>query len=142
MLIAEDGVVVYPAPSPKPVPEEVPLEARQDLEEARKNLASGSYNSAVVMARRALQSACIEQGAPHGHTLAQQIAWLDQNRKITEDQRRWCDAARWIGNDGAHPNIRGVSLETAQEITDLVGYLFDTLYVAKRIADTHHRGHR
>ncbi len=148
VLVKDHGSVVYPAPQPGPVSDAIPEAMRNDLREAKQCLAVGAWNAAVVMARRALQCAAVEQGAPQGQQLRQQVAWLDDNRKITLDQRRWADVARWIGNNGAHntepavangnPVIVGVSDEEARDTLKLVEHLFETLYVAKQLADAQH----
>jgi Domain of unknown function (DUF4145) len=152
LLVLGDGQLVHPAPQPAPVSEAIPEVIRNDLREAKQCLAIGAWNAAVVMARRALQCATVEQGAPRGQNLWQQIAWLDDNRKITLDQRRWADVARWVGNDGAHNTepaiaegdavIVGVTQKDAEDTLTLVEHLFETLYVAKRLADGHHARRR
>jgi hypothetical protein len=152
MVVRDIGAIVYPAPQPGPVSEDIPEPMRSDLREAKQCLSVGAWNAAVVMARRALQCAAVERGAPAGAKLWRQIAWLDENRKITSDQRRWADVARWVGNDGAHntepavadgdPVIVGVSEEEARDSIKLVEHLFETLYVAKKVADAHHARRR
>jgi len=77
--------------------------------------------------------------------LWQQIEWLDENRKITSAQRSWADAARWVGNHGAHdtepdvasgqPAISSVTAEDAAQTVTLVEHLFETLYVASKLAE-------
>jgi hypothetical protein len=115
-----------------------------DLREAKQCLAVGAWNAAVVMARRALQCAAVQQGAPAGQKLWQQIKWLDDNRKITAPQREWADVARWVGNNGAHntepgiadgqPVIVDVIEEDARATLELVERLFETIYVAPKVA--------
>ncbi len=96
------------------------------------------------MARRALQSAAVAQGAPAEKKLWQQIKWLEEHRKITLDQKNWSEAARWVGNHGAHDTefdaARGTVVVTdvteadAGETIKLVEHLFETIYVARKIA--------
>lgn len=143
LLVKGVGSKVFPAPQPGPVSEHVPDPMASDLREAKQCLAANAWNAAVVMARRALQCAAVEQGAPSGK-LATQIKWLDDNRKITTAQRQWADAARWVGNHGAHdtepnvaegqPVITNVTEEDARATVELVDHLFETLYVASQIA--------
>lgn len=152
-LVKDIGSTVYPAPQPGPVSDAIPEPMRSDLREAKHCIAVGAWNASVVMARRALQCAAVEQGAPTGRDwpLWRQIEWLDNNRKITADQRRWADVARWVGNDGAHntepavangdPVIVGVGEGDARDTLTLVEHLFETVYVAKRLADAHHARH-
>jgi len=82
------------------------------------------------MARRALQVAAVQLGAPQGEKLGTQIKWLEEHRKITSEQRSWADAARWVGNHGAHDTepdvsngrvvITEVSMADASETVELV----------------------
>jgi hypothetical protein len=143
VLVLNAGQLVLPPPRPAPVSDEIPEPMQSDLREAKQCLAVSACNAAVVMARRALQCAAIEQGAPKGK-LAEQIKWLDDNRKITAQQRQWADAARWVGNHGAHdtepnvpagqPVITDVTHEDASDTIDLVEHLFETLYIANQRA--------
>jgi hypothetical protein len=104
------------------------------------------------MARRALQSAAIEQGAPHGRgvQLHQQIAWLYDQHKITAPQRKAADATRWVGNEGAHPSapdddeptVFGVTEDDAKAILKLVEHLFAALYDARQLAEEQHARHK
>jgi HEPN domain-containing protein len=145
LLLRDHGSKVFPTPQPGPVSEDIPEPMRSDLREAKLCLSAGAWNAAAVMARRALQSAAVEQGAPKGKKLWEQIKWLDEDRKITQQQRRWADAARWVGNHGAHdtepdvasgaPVITDVAQDDAEDTIKLVEHLFETLYVAGRAAD-------
>jgi len=146
VIVLNDGQGVLPPPQAGPVSEYIPEAMRSDLHEAKKCMTVGAWNAAVVMARRALQCAAVQQGAPTGREWAlwRQIAWLDDNRKITPTQRQLADAARWIGNHGAHdtepdvaagqPVITNVSQEDAGDTIRLVEHLFEALYVAPRLA--------
>jgi hypothetical protein len=146
MLVKDVGSKVFPTPQPGPVSEHIPEPMRADLREAKTCLAAGAWNATVVMARRALQCSAVEQGVPTGKDwpLWKQIKWLDDNRKITTQQREWADAARWVGNQGAHdtepdvalgkPVITDVTEEDARATIDLVEHLFETLYVAGKLA--------
>lgn len=146
LLICDGGRLVYPTPRPGPVSEHIPEPMRSDLRDAKHCVAAGVFNAAVVMARRALQCAAVEQGAPSGHgwQLWKQIKWLDENRKITPSQHQLADAARWVGNHGAHdtepdvaagqPVITNVTDEDARDTIQLVEHLFETLYVAPKLA--------
>ncbi len=146
MLVMNDGWLILPTPQPAPVDPNIPEPMQSDLLEAKQCIAVGAWNAAVVMGRRALQCACIERGAPAGQ-LHVQIKWLDDNRKITTEQRLWADAARWVGNHGAHdtepnvaaglPVITEVTKTDATETVELVEHLFETLYVAAHKAREH-----
>lgn len=143
VLVNGMGSTVYPSPQPGPVHEAIPEPMRGDLSEAKRCQAASAWCAAVVMARRALQCSAVERGAPSGK-LWEQIRWLESNRKITPEQKQWADAARWVGNHGAHdtePNVAGgaavitdVTEEDAKATIQLVEHLFETLYVATKIA--------
>lgn len=146
MLVSGGGATVYPTPQPGPVSEDIPQPMRDDLREAKHCFAAAAWCAAVVMARRALQCCAVEQGAPKSVPLWQQIKWLEDNRKITPMQKKWADAARWVGNHGAHdtePNVASgvvaitdVAEGDARDTIVLVEHLFETLYVADKIAAT------
>lgn len=144
LLVKDHGSTVYPAPQPAPVSEHVPEPMRGDLLEAKRCLGVSAWNAAVVMARRALQTAAVQQGAPKGKKLWQQIADLDDRRIITPAQRKIADAARWVGNHGAHDTepdvasgavvITEVTEEDAKDTVQFVEHLFETIYVAPVLA--------
>ena len=143
LIVRDQGTLILPTPQPGPVSDDIPDPMRSDLREAKACLAASAWNAAVVMARRSLQCAAVEQGAPAGQ-LWKQIKWLDDNRKITAQQREWADAARWVGNHGAHDTepdlgagkavITAVTEDDARAMVDLVEHLFETLYVAGKLA--------
>lgn len=144
VLVVADGFRILPPPQPGPVDAAIPEPMQSDLREAKKCLAVSASNAAVVMARRALQVAAVQLGAPQGEKLGTQIKWLEEHRKITSEQRSWADAARWVGNHGAHDTepdvsngrvvITEVSMADASETVELVEHLFETIYVASQIA--------
>lgn len=147
MLVRNSGDTVLPPPQPEPVAQSIPEPMRSDLQEAKRCITVNAWNAAVVMARRALQCAAVQQEAPTGKAwpLWKQIAWLDENRKITPTQRQLADAARWVGNHGAHdtepdvaagqPVITNVTDGDARDTIQLVEHLFETLYVAPKMAE-------
>ena len=57
------GVIeeVCPRPFPKPIDKKTPEFLKKDLEEAYLSFSIGAYRGAGVLARRALQLACIEK---------------------------------------------------------------------------------
>lgn len=144
VLVYGNGHRILPSPRPGPVSEYIPEPMQTDLRDAKHCLAAGVFNAAVVMARRALQCAAVELGATKGEPLWKQVKWLDDNRKITPMQREWADAARWVGNHGAHdtepdvasgtPVITDVAKEDAEDTIELVERLFESIYVAGRLA--------
>jgi len=83
LLVLGDGVQIYPELSAEPVDERIPGPMRTDLCEAKQNMVAGSFNSAAVMARRALQSLAMQKGAPPGRKLHEQLEHL--KRKVRGD---------------------------------------------------------
>jgi hypothetical protein len=142
---------IYPTPLPAPVHASIPQPMHDDLREAKLSHAIGAQNAAVVMARRALQNAAVQQGAPrvrpNGHPLplALQLKWLVNEARITHQQWRYAEAVRYIGNHGAHteePDVRDddiltitdVTAEDAEQAIQLVEELCRTIYVLPLMA--------
>lgn len=134
MLVKNDGEQVYPTPFPSPTDERIPEPMRQDLIEAKLCFSVGCYRACAVMARRALQNACIEKGAIK-RDLVQQINELNTNGTITKDIKQWAEVVRWVGNDAAHPNKDLVEKDDTVDILNLAEQLLQVLYVAPAIAE-------
>jgi|SRR3990167_6224941 len=67
---------VFPDPQPKLVDTRVPEAIRRDFEEANICLSVGALRASAVMARRAIQSICLDKGANDEDKLVKQIDWL------------------------------------------------------------------
>jgi hypothetical protein len=93
---------LMPWPQPSPTSNLIPEPMRRDLSEAKRCVAAGAWNAAVVMARRALQCAAVEEGAPKGEQLWAQLQDLLKRGVIVKNMYDWAEAARWVGNHGAH----------------------------------------
>lgn len=135
----ESIVKVYPDPLPEPAHEKSPAFLKRDLEEANLCFAVGAYRAASVMARRALQSCCIDKGAPDKR-LQEQINWLLSEQVITKDIKDWADEVRFTGNDAAHPPEKpeedeNVSREDAEDMLGLLKQFVNVLYVAPALAE-------
>jgi hypothetical protein len=139
---------MYPDALPEPVDERIPEKIRKDLEEANRDRATGSYRSAVVMARRALQLVCLDKGAPktfpnkkgegsHQAQLWEQVDWLFEQGIITKNHKDWAHQVRAVGNDGAHPadaeDNQEVTSEEADDVLALLGQFTANLYVTESI---------
>lgn len=131
---------VFPAPLPKPTPDNIPQPMRSDLDEAKKCLAAGCLVAAAIMARRVIQGACVHQGADHGN-LVTQTEWLLSNHLITAKQKTWMDAVRWLGNMGAHPNKEevaaggnAVDADTVRAAVEVAEQFLTVLYVTDSVA--------
>lgn len=116
---------VWPPPSTKS-PEGVPPEIARDYEEAHRCLAMGAYTAAALMARRVVESACIEQGATEGN-LAAKITQLGGKGKLHPVHMVSATAARLIGNDAAHL-LRDIDREEVKGLFDLLHHLLQDLY--------------
>lgn len=123
----------YPTPLPTPTDERIPDEIRRDLDEAKRCYSVAAYRACAVMARRSMQTACIEQGAAKGN-LVSQLHELEASGIITKSLKEWGDAIRWVGNDAAHPNEDDLMQEDAEAILNLAEQFMHTLYIAPAIA--------
>jgi hypothetical protein len=85
------------------------------------------------MARRSMQSACIDKGAKKKN-LVDQVDELKNNGVITNDLKEWADVVRWVGNDAAHPNKDIVEKDDAKDILELAEQFLHVIYVAPAIA--------
>lgn len=130
----------YPAALPSPTAPQIPDEIRRDIDEAKRCFSVGAYRACAVMARRALQTDCIEQGAAKGN-LVSQLHELATNGVITKSLKEWGDAVRWVGNDAAHPNGDDVTKEDAEAILTLAEQFMHAVYVAPAIAQGIHARH-
>jgi len=91
------------------------------------------------MARRAIQSACIDKGADKSEKLVKQIEELADKGVITNDLKEWADVVRWVGNDAAHPKKDKVTKEDAEDILKLAEQFMHVIYVAPAIAKERRR---
>lgn len=133
VLARNEGDIIWPHPLPEPTDRNVPESIRADLDEAKQCFSVSAWRAAAVMARRAMQSAAVEKGAKKDR-LADQIAELASQGKITVDLKEWADAVRLVGNDAAHPGGNPVSKEDAEEVLKLAEQFLLILYVAPAIA--------
>jgi len=133
VLVHNKGDRIYPYPLPSPTDERIPENIRKDIHEAKMCFSIGVYRACAVMARRALQTACIERGASKGR-LVEQLEELADKGIITKDLKEWADVVRWVGNDAAHPGSEEVKKEDAEDILKLAEQFVHVVYVASAIA--------
>jgi hypothetical protein len=133
VLVHNDGDIVYPFPIPQPSDINIPEEIRSDLDEAKRCVQVQAYRGCAVLARRAIQNACLEKGAAKGN-LVGQIKELEAKGIITKDLSEWATVVRWVGNDGAHPSTDKVESEDAEDILALAEQFLQVLYVTPAIA--------
>jgi len=133
VLVHNAGDTVYPHPLPSPSDERIPEDIRKDLDEAKMCFSVGAYRACAVMARRAMQSSCIDKGSSK-NKLVDQLQELADNGIITKDLKKWADVVRWVGNDAAHPGNEEVFQEDAKDILNLAEQFLHVVYVAPAIA--------
>lgn len=133
-LVVENGERIFPYPLPTPTDERIPESLKDDLNEAKLCFSVGAYRGCAVLARRVIQSCCIDKGAEKDKKLYQQINQLHENRVITEDIKNWATSIRWIGNDAAHPNEIPINKDDAEDSLKLAEQFLHIVYVAPAIA--------
>jgi hypothetical protein len=133
VLVLNDGATIYPNPLPEPTDMSVPEDIRADLDEAKQCFTLSAWRAVAVMARRAMQSAALDQGATKDK-LSEQISELAKRGKITADLSEWANAVRYVGNDAAHPGGEPVTEDDAKAVLDLAEQFLHVLYVTPSIA--------
>jgi hypothetical protein len=127
------GTTMYPNPLPSDTDERIPEEIRIDLIESKLCFSAHAYRGCTVLARRAIQSTCLDKGAIT-KDLVKQIDELFTLGIITADLKEWAHVIRWVGNDAAHPNKEAVTVDDATDILELCEQFLHTIYVAPAIA--------
>jgi len=125
---------VYPRPLPTSTDERIPEYIKKDINEAKLCFSVGAFRACAVMARRAVQNACIDKGANKNKRLEEQIEELASKGVITNNLKEWADVVRWVGNDAAHPDKNEVIREDAEDILKLAEQFMHVIYVAPAIA--------
>ena len=125
---------IYPQPLPSPTDERIPEHIRKDIDEAKLSFTVNAFRACAVMARRAIQNACIDKGADKNKRLEKQIEELADKGVITNDLKEWANVVRWVGNDAAHPDKNEVTKEDAEDILQLAEQFMHVIYVAPAIA--------
>ncbi|KKN18021.1 hypothetical protein LCGC14_0959950 [marine sediment metagenome] len=133
-LVVENGERVFPHPLPTPTDERIPENLKNELDEAKTCFSVGAYRGCAVLARRVVQSCCIDKGSDNEKKLYQQINQLYENRVITEDIKNWATTIRWIGNDAAHPTSNLVDKDEAEDVLKLAEQFLHIVYVTSAIA--------
>lgn len=136
-LVIEPRTNVVVDWQPRAVPyvtdlEGAPSPLLADFKEGQLALGYGLYKAAAVMFRRAVQSACLDKGAPKRDRIWAQIDWLEENHIVNVDLRDLAHEIRHFGNDGAHPDKDpledGVSKEEAEQAFEFARAFFDYVY--------------
>lgn len=112
----------------------IPAPVRADLYEARRCATVTAHKAVATMCRRALQGACLDQGATSGKRLYEQIDEVVAANKVHGSLKEWADAIRFIGNSGAHPGSDGLEAVTPEEAEDILAFTEEFMqltYVAR-----------
>jgi len=126
---------IYPYPLPSPTDERIPDHIRKDIDEAKLCFSVRAFRACAVMARRAIENACIDKGASKNRkSLQEKINELAEKGIITKDIKEWANVVRWVGNDAAHPGKGIVTKEDAEDILELAEQFMHVIYVAPAIA--------
>jgi hypothetical protein len=103
---------------------DVPTAVSDDAREAFRCYSIDAWRASAAMARRALQAAAYEKGAPDAR-LIDQIDWLADNGHITAQMRDVAHQIRLGGNLGAHPDRDGLRDVGQAEAEALLIFLRD-----------------
>lgn len=125
----------YPYPMPTPTDERIPEEIKKDLNEAKLCFSVNAFRACASMCRRAIQQACIKEGANKSKDLEKQIDELKDKGIITEQIRKWAHSCRYLGNDASHPENPDVTKEDAEDVLSLAEQLMNILYVMPAISE-------
>lgn len=133
VLVLRQGDTIYPHELPSPTDNNIPDTMRADLIEAKTCYCVSAYRGCAVLARRALQSTCLDKGAKKGDLISQ-LNDLKANGTITQELLEWATVVRWVGNDAAHPNSDPVTKEDSEDILKLTEQFLHVIYVTPAIA--------
>lgn len=81
----------------------IPKNIASDFGEALRCQWIKAWNATAEMCRRAVESSCINLGAPYSKVLQEMIEWLYSNGKITEGLKDVAHKVRLGGDRAAHP---------------------------------------
>ena len=131
--IINQKYLIYPKSNAKQYPEYVPQPIRKDYQEAFEIL-NISPKASATLSRRCIQGMIRDTQGIHAGNLASEINQLEG--KIPPDQWAAIDAARKLGNIGAHMEkdtsiIVDIDPEEANLLLDLVEYLIYEWYISK-----------
>lgn len=117
----------FPNAIPNPADESIVESVKKDFDEANLSLSVNAINGAAMLARRALQTLCLDKGAKKGDELITQIDELFAKNLINEDLKDSAHQVRLTGNDAAHSDP--VSRNDVEETLELLGDLCEMVYV-------------
>ncbi len=129
-----DIIHILPNPLPSPTDERINTNIRSDLDEAKLCLSVGAFRACAGMCRRAIQQACMEQGADKKKGLEKQIDELQEKGIITSHISKWAHSSRFLGNDALHPEHPEVTEADAKNVLNLAEEMMKILYVMPAIS--------
>jgi hypothetical protein len=116
----------YPAKmTSPPMPESLPADIARDATSAHRCFGMGEWRASAAMARRAIQGACIDKGAPEDADLFDQIFWLKDEGLILPMMNDVAHQIRIGGNAGAHPDKDGLKDVDQVEAKKVLVFLDD-----------------
>ncbi|HVR72937.1 MAG TPA: DUF4145 domain-containing protein [Planctomycetota bacterium] len=122
--------------------DDVPAQVAEDARDAHRCHAIGAWRAMAAMARRAIQGACNDKGAPD-ERLVDQIDWLEGERIITPQMKDVAHRIRLGGNVGAHPDRDGLEDVDEDDSQDLLEFLEDFIKyvyeIPERLAKLQHQ---
>jgi hypothetical protein len=131
----------YPLGKPDDsVDDNIPENIRKDFSEALRCRWIDAHNATAEMCRRAVESSCINLGAPYSKVLQEMIEWLYLKGKITEGLKDVAHKIRLGGDRAAHPPedptqpqkyepVTVIDEEHAGAIVNFTGHFLDHVYV-------------
>ncbi|MBI2573574.1 DUF4145 domain-containing protein [Candidatus Woesearchaeota archaeon] len=126
---------IAPSPLPSPTDERIPENIKQDIDEAKLCLSVRAFRACAAMCRRAIQQACMGQGADKEKKLDKQIDELQAKGIITTHISKWAHSCRFLGNDAVHPDHPEVTEQDAKDVLNLAEQLMNILYVMPAISE-------
>lgn len=128
-----DGIQLreyVPRSTPKGDFPDVPTPIAENAKEAYQCASVEGWRATAAMARRALQAAAYEKGAPD-KKLIEQIDWLADNGVIPGQMKEVAHQIRLGGNIGAHPDkdgLRDIGEAEAKAILQFLDDFFRYVY--------------
>ena len=110
----------------------VPKDIADDYGEANRCMSVSASKATVTMCRRALEIACISEGADPKSDLIGQIDWLEAKRVINLGLKEIAHTIRMVGNWGAHPQsdpLKDVTPDDATAILEFTSEFLDEVFV-------------
>ena len=142
VLVLPKNKTVIPAPPACDAPRGTPDDIAADFREAKSCLFHKNIKAACILARSALETTAVRQGAVKGG-LRDKIRFMAREHIITPALAEWAEEIKDIGNDAAHAAERrsDLTLEDARDAINFLEMLLTYLYsLPDMIAERRGRG--